>query len=1006
MLGFIRPTLLAQSKPALDFAQTTDKELIRLMHKGKIPGLAMVLIKDTQQVIRYYGYANLQDKTPVNQRTLFEIGSCTKAFTALALAKLVQEGSIKLDDPVTKYLPWFKVEYKKKSAVVTIQQLLHHTSGIPWHTISNIKPLEGRDALEKTVRTLIGQKLEHRPGKVFEYATINYDALALVIQKVSKQPFEHYLQEQVIDPLGLSNTRIGQASIPQDKAMGHKLGFFRPRPYAAPSFAGNNAAGYVVSNATDMAKWLEFQMGLRASPLYDLAKFTHQRDERVGLHGQASYAAGWEISLSGNGEINHSGYNPAFTAYVAFQPQKRLGLVLLSNTASNYTAYIGERMMKVVAAEELGKTYDPGDGGDEAYSMASVILTLFILCVCIYLVWICRDIFRGKRNYAGLHKQLLFRLFYSFLIPVPFLFALYIMPEAMAGFNWDSIFVWTPFSLQWCLWLLGGALGLGMLAYGVSMIFPDRNKFKGKVPLLLLMGIMAGLCNMLTIILITSSLDNDVELKYLIFFYGIIALFYLLGRRYVQINLIRFSRGATYELREQLLGKIMSTSYQRFEKIEKGRIYTAINDDIGVIGESSNLFISLVTSIITATGAFIFLASVAFWATMITLLLIFLITIIYYICGQTTNIYFEQARDTQNRFMTLLGGMVEGFKELSLQHGKKLEYKTEIANAANLYRNKIVTASIRFVNVFLIGESLLIVLLGVVAFGFPKIFPAIETQTIRNFIVILLYLIGPVNSILGSVPAIIQVRVSWKRIKQFLTEIPANLDLNETPPPIENVVNNIQIKHLVFQYKNDHGPFRVGPISFEAEQGEIVFIIGGNGSGKTTLAKLLLGLYEPDSGEVRVNGKVVPPGLLGEYFSAAFSPVFLFEKIYNINLEGREAEIQHYLRVLDLEDKVQISKNAFSTLNLSGGQRKRLALLLCYLEDAPIFLFDEWAADQDPEYRKFFYRILLPEMRMKGKIVIAITHDDHYFDVADKIMKMDQGKLEHYAELRLPETSA
>lgn len=970
------------------------------MRKGKIPGLAVVLIKDSQQVVRYYGYANILTKTPVSERTIFEIGSCTKAFTALAVYKLVQEGKISLSDPVTMYLPWLKMRYKRKTPEISIAQLLHHTSGIPWHTISNIKPLQGRDALIKTVRTLVGQELKHWPGRKFEYATINYDVLALVVQQISKQPFETYLQEQIIDSLGLKNTSIGKSQRPEDKAMGYKLGFFKAHPFATPVFAGNNAAGYIHSTASDMAAWLKFQMGLSPSPLYRFAQQTHQRDETVPLHGMASYAAGWEISLNGNREINHSGYNPSFTAYVAFRPHQHLGIVLLANASSNHTAYLGDRLMKIIAKDELEKKTTPGDGGDKSYSMASVIACLFIFCIFIYLFWFIADIKKGKRRYTGLTQQLLFKLFYSFLIPIPFLFALYILPKAVSGFSWDSIFVWTPFSLEYLLWLLGFALILSMFAYAGSLIFPDLHKFRGKVPLLLLMGILAGLANMLIIILITSSLDTDVELKYLIFFYAIISLFYLIGRRYVQINLIRFSRGATYELREQLLGKIMSTSYQRFEKIEKGRIYTAINDDIGVIGESSNLLISLVTSIITATGAFIFLASIAFWATMLTLLLIFLITIIYYICGQTTNIYFERARDTQNRFMTLLGGMVEGFKELSLHHGKKLEYKTDLADAANLYRNTIVKASVRFVNVFLIGESLLIVLLGVVAFGFPKIFPIIETQTIRSFIVILLYLIGPVNSILGSVPALIQLRVSWKRIQQFLTEIPANLDLNSSPPVIDKPVKKIQVQELSFQYKNDQGLFSIGPISFEAEEGEIVFIIGGNGSGKTTLAKLLLGLYEPDEGSIRINGKEVPSGLLGEYFSAAFSPVFLFEKIYNINLFERADEIQHYLKVLNLEDKVQIAKNTFSTLNLSGGQRKRLALLLCYLEDAPIFLFDEWAADQDPEYRKFFYQVLLPQMRAKGKIVIAITHDDHYFDVADKIMKMDQGKMTRQVELR------
>jgi putative pyoverdin transport system ATP-binding/permease protein len=145
-----------------------------------------------------------------------------------------------------------------------------------------------------------------------------------------------------------------------------------------------------------------------------------------------------------------------------------------------------------------------------------------------------------------------------------------------------------------------------------------------------------------------------------------------------------------------------------------------------------------------------------------------------------------------------------------------------------------------------------------------------------------------------------------------------------------------------------------------------------------------------------INEKVLKGSQLGEYFSVIFSPLYLFKKLYNIDSKGKSKEVEKYLQLLDLKEKVKIIENEYNSIDLSGGQRKRLALLQCYLEDSPIYLFDEWAADQDPGYRKFFYRTLLPEMKKLGKIVIAITHDDHYFDIADKILKMNQGKLESY----------
>lgn len=238
-------------------------------------------------------------------------------------------------------------------------------------------------------------------------------------------------------------------------------------------------------------------------------------------------------------------------------------------------------------------------------------------------------------------------------------------------------------------------------------------------------------------------------------------------------------------------------------------------------------------------------------------------------------------------------------------------------------------------------------------------------------------------------------------MKQFEKDIPANIDPQRMAEPIEarREVDRIIARDVVFSYEGEteeEEGFTVGPLDFEAQKGEITFIIGGNGSGKTTLAKLLTGLYLPEKGDIRIEGKDLSDNDLGEYFSTVFSGYHLFEKLYDVDMSKKEKmeQADHYREVLRLQDKVEIQDNAFSTIDLSGGQRKRLALMQCYLEDAPIYLFDEVAADQDPEFRKFFYRDLLQRMKDDGKIVIAITHDDHYFDVADKIVKLDMGKVE------------
>ncbi len=999
-LGFALPAV-SQSGTAANGSRmdSVDKTVSALMKAGNIPGLSLVIVQDGQPVIKTYGYADLDSKRPVTDNTLFEIGSCTKAFTALAIAKLIHEHKLSLNDYVSDYIPWFRVRYKDSLVSITIAQLLHHTSGIPWSSISNIPQTKDEDALVKTVRNLEGQELKRLPGKKYEYATINYDVLALVIQNISGQPFETYIRQQIFDMLQLSNTSIG---IPVDSALmskGYKIGFFKPRVYDAPVFRGNYAAGYVITDARDFSKWLQFQMGLKDTSLYELAAFTQQRDETVPLHFYMSaYAMGWNQSFEGNGEVYHGGVNPNYTAYIQFRKKSKLGVAVLANSNSTFTPVIANRVMKLLAGEKIEKEYDPGDGNDKVFSTASIILGLYLLALAFFIGRIIFDIIKGKRKYAGFSRAALGRIGLLLVIFLPYVYGLYLLPTALFGFSWESMIVWTPFSLTTGLKMLSLAMGVSLCTYIAGVAFPEKDKFRRIAPRLILLSVLSGLANMLLIILITSSLDLDniVELKYLIFYYCLTLSVYLFGRRFVQVSLVAYTMDMIYELRIKITDKIFSTSYQNFEKIDRGRVYTALNDDVGTIGESANVFVVLVTSIFTAGGALLYLASIAFWATILTFSLMGALTTMYFFVSKSTNKFYEAARDSRNVFMRLINGMIDGYKELTLHRNRKKAYKEDVAASADEYKKKITVANIRFVNASFVGEAVLVLILGVVALGFPKLFPGIKVYTLMSFVIVLLYLIGPVNTILNSVPTVLRLRIALNRIKQFLNSIPSDPDNKKLIlMPTPATINSMGAKGIAFQYRNgdDQDPFSIGPIDLEMKKGEIVFIVGGNGSGKTTFAKLLTGLYEPDRGKFTINGEEVPFSRLGEHFSAVFSPVHLFEKLYDIDISGREEEVNNYLKLLHLDEKVRINGNKYSTINLSGGQRKRLALLQVFLEDCPVCLFDEWAADQDPAYRFFFYRTLLPQMRKKGKIIIAITHDDHYFDVADKVYKMDQGQL-------------
>ncbi|MGA9378446.1 MAG: cyclic peptide export ABC transporter, partial [Phormidium sp.] len=208
----------------------------------------------------------------------------------------------------------------------------------------------------------------------------------------------------------------------------------------------------------------------------------------------------------------------------------------------------------------------------------------------------------------------------------------------------------------------------------------------------------------------------------------------------------------------------------------------------------------------------------------------------------------------------------------------------------------------------------------------------------------------------------------------------------------------LELRGVTHAYGSDREnlDFTLGPVDLKFKPGEVVFLIGGNGSGKSTLAKLITGLYIPESGKICLDEQQInQPNRewYRQHFSVVFSDFYLFERLLGFAQYNLDSVAEGYLRQLQLDHKVKVENGKLSTTALSQGQRKRLALLTAYLEDRPIYLFDEWASDQDPIFKELFYTEFLPKLRNKGKLVLVISHDDQYFDLGDRIIKLDYGKV-------------
>jgi cyclic peptide transporter len=980
-----------------------EKRVTEAMVNGKIPGLTLVIVtEDGNEYIKGFGVADQEKDTAIDAGTLFELGSCSKSFTALAVLKLEGEGLLNLDDPVAKFYPWFRTFYKNEKNDITIRHLLHHTSGLPWKSVDLIPAGSDKDALQKTLRNINNYKLTHKPGDFFEYATVNYALLGAVIEKATGLAYEKYMTNEIFLPLGMEQTYVGVPAEGKPMSVGHKIGFFKPRKYEPPLFRGNYPAGYIISNGTDMARWLKIQAGIIdvGEEWRSYILKSQQQDRNVSLDEKSlsAYAMGWQVYLDGSGLIAHSGANPNFTSWMGFHPEEKVAVAVLANSNSGSTPFIAKQIMNIARGKPIKNPFIPTSSLDKPASLVSIMAAAYIIFALLFLLSIFIDLIFKRRSFQKITGLTASKLFFNALIYVPILIGVSFLPRAIADVSWKTAMVWAPSSLNAAAYLLVGAMGATYLGSLFSMLFPLKNKYLRSLPMIIILSFISGGCNAIVLFLITSSLFSDITLFYQLYYFALAFFIYIFGRKILQTKLIKLTFDIVYDMRLTLIEKIFLTSFQKFEKIDRGRVYATLNDDTGQIGNSANLIVQLITSIITTIGVFTYLATIAFWATMLTIGVIAAIATLYSVVSRKTRVYFEEARDTRNVYMRLLNGMIDGFKELSLQYKKRLEYKDDIEASCDEFRNKISLALIKFINAFLIGETLLIAVLGAVGFAIPRLFPNISTFTLMSFIMALLYLIGPVNGILNSIPAIMRLRVSIDRVRQFIKDIPANMNPDDAVlmKPDERQVDSIVVKDVTFEYENEkeEDKFSVGPVNLEFNKGEITFIIGGNGSGKTTLAKILTGLYNPDEGSIAINGGQNANGQLGEYYSVVFDDFHLFGKIYNVNLSEKEDVVEKYLDVLRLRSKVKVEDNAFHTIDLSGGQKKRLALMQCYLEDSPVYLFDEVAADQDPEFRRFFYRELLQKMKEDGKIVIAITHDDHYFDVADKIIKMDMGQIE------------
>jgi len=477
------------------------------------------------------------------------------------------------------------------------------------------------------------------------------------------------------------------------------------------------------------------------------------------------------------------------------------------------------------------------------------------------------------------------------------------------------------------------------------------------------------------------------------------------------LTLGRSMQGVILQMCRSLCWKVSATPLRKLEEIGGPRVMACLTDDIAVLSDAIQKIPSLVVDLMMLTGCTIYLAWISPIPALILVVLVVMMTMVYRFLMRRAGQAIKKVRNSRDTLFSNFRSLVEGIKEIKLHDGRRDAFFAEdIDRTTNELRQQNIVAMNRYAVADGWCQSMFYALLGAVLFLMPVVHPA-DTRTLTAYVLVALYMMGPVLSLIGSIPLFSRGHVAVEKLEQLgllLTDITGEPTqqpaLAQAPDSIATLVFPsapplVEFRNVTFQHgsADSENRFILGPIDLTLNPGELIFIIGGNGSGKSTLAKILTGLYSPDSGEIRVDGSLVTSQSEGAYrqlYSAVFSDFFLFDRLLGLNGSGERAErVQGYLESLGLAGVVKMHGNSFSSTSLSQGQRRRLALLVSYMEDRPIYVLDEWAADQDPEFRKIFYLELLPELKAKGKTVVLITHDDRYFNLGDRVIKLDYGKV-------------
>lgn len=435
-----------------------------------------------------------------------------------------------------------------------------------------------------------------------------------------------------------------------------------------------------------------------------------------------------------------------------------------------------------------------------------------------------------------------------------------------------------------------------------------------------------------------------------------------------------------------------------FERLDRRPLMTLLVGDGGRVAAAGRPLLGLATGLIRTLVALAFIlwlsAAVAVVATGVGLLLVAVMVGRRVLMSED----FAQAAQGESRLYEVLRDQHQGAPALRLHSARAEELSARFRELSARLKHTRVDVWSRYLGGLYAYHALLLGLLGVNAFVLP-LFVDIGGESVRETNLALLFLLFALVSVVFSAPKVADSAQAAVRLDEFCERLQEEHLEAATVGVSQGRLANFD--HLVmdgltfaFPARGGRAGFGVGPIHAELRRGELVFVTGPSGSGKSTFLKMLCGLYPPNTGTLCVDGEALDPAELPD-FRALFGTNFADHDVVDrvVAEAGGEARAAVLLEEMGLADKTSIEGGRISARALSTGQRERLAMVVARLRDRPILLFDEATAAQDPELRAFFYDTLLPRLRDAGKLVLVVTHDEQHFGLADRLLRLEDGRV-------------